>query len=203
LCRDDVFGVAGPRSSQPQSALDAARRDLASRCAATSPAQGSVVITAAQRKLLHTAKSKLMKAGVLTEENYRALLLAEAGVASSIKLDNRGLNKVLRRFVKMGFVNTAHRPLKRQPSGIITPEQQATIEAQYLELERVTGGYDTFAKRTGFNRRCCKKAMPQTRGEAIKVIEGQKAIIERERKGTASLLQAMHSAGEDDSGSAA
>jgi len=138
------------------------------------------MITTAQIKLLHTAKNVLQ----LAEDDYRALLEAEAGVRSSTDLDNRGLNRVLKRLQKMGFNNTSHRPLRRQPRGLITPEQQQIIRANYDELARryaAAGkpGFDTFAKRSGFNRRCCGKAMPQTRADAIKVIEGQKAILAR------------------------
>ena len=134
------------------------------------------MISARQKSLLHVAKSQLR----LDAAAYRSLLQAEAGVTSSNDLDNRGLNRVLKRLAKMGFNNTAHKPLRRQPKGLITPEQQATIAENYRELTRLSGGYDSFAKQTGFNRRCCGKAMPQTRGDAIKVIEGQKAIIGRE-----------------------
>ena len=133
------------------------------------------MITTAQIKLLHTAKNVLQ----LAEDDYRALLEAEAGVRSSTDLDNRGLNRVLKRLQKMGFKNTAHRPLRRQPRAMITPEQQQVIEANYDELARRGIGFDTFARRSGFNRRCCRKAMPQTRADAIKVIEGQKAILAR------------------------
>lgn len=115
----------------------------------------------------------------LDDETYRDLLRAEAGVASSNDLDNRGLSRVLKRLGKMGFTNTAHRPLRPQPKGLVTPEQ-ATIAEQYGVLMELTGGYDTFAKQTGFNRRCCGKAIPQTRGDAIKVIEGQKTIPARQ-----------------------
>ena len=133
------------------------------------------MITAAQIKLLHTAKNVLQ----LAEDDYRALLEAEAGARSSTDLDNRGLNRVLKRLQKMGFRNTAHRPLRRQPRGLITPDQQQILQANYDELARRGIGFDTFAKRSGFNRRCCGKAMPQTRADAIKVIEGQKAILAR------------------------
>lgn len=128
------------------------------------------MISAAQKALLHVAVQQLK----IDEEQYRALLKAEAGVTSSNDLDNRGLNRVLKRLAKLGFVNTAHRPRRRQPQGLITPEQQQLIAENYRQL-----GFDNFARQTGFNRRCCGKAMPQTRADANKVIEGQKAMIFR------------------------
>jgi len=142
------------------------------------------MITDRQKAMLHVAKAKLG----LDDDSYRALLTAEAGVSSSNDLDNQGLNRVLKRLGKMGFTNTAHKPLRRQPKGLVTPEQQATIAANYRELTRLTNGYDTFAKQTGFNHRCCGKAIPQTRADAIKVIEGQKAIIARESSQASDLL---------------
>ncbi len=128
------------------------------------------MISSAQIRLLHTAKNVLR----LEDEDYRALLQSEAGVSSSKDLNNRGLNRVLKRLQKLGFNNTAHRPRRYQPQGLITPEQQALIETNYALL-----GFDAFARRSGFNRRCCGKAMPQTRTDANKVIEGQKAMIAR------------------------
>jgi transposase len=138
------------------------------------------MISTAQIRLLHTAKNVLH----LTDDDYRALLKAEAGVTSSKDLDNRGLNRVLKRLQKAGFKNTAHRPRRAQPQGLISPEQQQLIEDNYERLARLTAaagnpGFHTFAARSGFNRRCCRKAMPQTRADANKVIEGQKAIIQR------------------------
>jgi phage gp16-like protein len=128
------------------------------------------MISNAQKKLLHTAKNALH----LDDEDYRAILHAEAGVSSSNDLDNRGLNRVLKRLGKLGFKNTAHRPHRPQPKALISAEQQNLIADNYRRL-----GFDTFPRQTGFNRRCCGKALPQTRTDANKVIEGQKAMIAR------------------------
>lgn len=129
------------------------------------------MISGAQKSLLHVAKAQLG----LDDDDYRAILKAEAGVTTSNDLDNRGLNRVLKRLSKLGFENTAHRPRVRQPKALVTPEQQALIERNYELL-----GFNSFARRSGFNKRCCGKAMPQTRGDANKVIEGQKAMLGRQ-----------------------
>lgn len=128
------------------------------------------MITSAQKALLHTAKNFLR----LADEEYRAILRAEAGVTSSTELDNRGMNKVLKRLEKLGFKNTAHRPRRRETQALVTPDQQALIERNYEQL-----GFDSFARRSGFNKRCCGKAIPQTRTDANKVIEGQKGMLSR------------------------
>jgi phage gp16-like protein len=129
-----------------------------------------MMATAAQVRMIHVAVTQLG----LADEEYRALLQSEAGVTSSKDLSNTGVNRVLKRFAKLGFNNTAHRPRRYAPKGLITPEQQSMIKQQYEQL-----GWAEFARQMGFNKRCCGKAMPQTRGDAIKVIEGQKAILGR------------------------
>jgi Protein of unknown function (DUF1018) len=129
------------------------------------------MISNAQKTLLHVAKAHLQ----LADEDYRALLEAEAGVSSSNDLDNRGLDRVLKRFAKLGFVNKAHRPRpRRQPAGLVTPAQQLLMQELYEQL-----GWSDPARQMGFARRVCKKSFPQTRGDAIKVIEGLKGMVKR------------------------
>lgn len=129
------------------------------------------MISAAQKTLLHVAKAKLQ----LADEDYRSLLEAEAGVTSSNDLDNSGLDRVLRRLGKLGFVNTAHRAKRRpQPAGLVTPDQQQLMRELYEKL-----GWTDVARQMGFSKRACKKAFPQTRGDAIKVIEGLKGMLKR------------------------
>ena len=129
------------------------------------------MISNAQKTLLHVAKAQLQ----LADEDYRAVLQAEAGVSSSNDLDNGGLDRVLRRLGKLGFTNTAHRPRRKpQPAGLVTPEQQQLICDLYEQL-----GWSDVARQMGFAKRVCKKSFPQTRGDAIKVIEGLKGMIKR------------------------
>src|SRR3954462_12981039 len=121
------------------------------------------MISNAQKTLLHVAKAKLG----LDDETYRDLLKAEAGVTSSKDLDNAGLNRVLNRLGKLGFKNTAHRPLRRrQPhaDSFRTDEQLALITKLYGDL-----GWASDAQKMGFNKKCCGKSWPQTRADATKV----------------------------------
>lgn len=130
------------------------------------------MISDAQKKLLHVAR-RLVRLG---EEDYRALLQAEAGVSSSKDLDNAGLDRVLKRFEKLGFNNIAHKAKARnyQPNATITPEQQQMIRDLYAEL-----GWPEMSRQMGFNKRCCRKSFPQSRSDGIKVIEGLKAMVAR------------------------
>jgi hypothetical protein len=132
------------------------------------------MISNAQKKLLHVARRN---AGI-KEDDYRALLKAEAGVSSSNDLDNTGLDRVLKRFEKLGFNNTAHKAKTRnhQPQATITEDQQQLIRELYAQL-----GWHEMSRQRGFNKRCCKKSFPQTRSDAIKVTEGLKKMLEREK----------------------
>jgi len=138
-----------------------------------------MVISNAQKKLLHTAVSVLG----IDDETYRALLKAEAGVTSSNDLDNAGLNRVINRLQRLGFKNTAHRPRRRAPNAgaLRTEEQLELIAKLYDDL-----GWATDAQRMAFNKKCCKKSWPQTRGDATKVILGLERYIAWRREHPAS-----------------
>ncbi len=140
------------------------------------------MITHAQIALVHVAKSRL----ALDEDSYRAILHAEAGVASARDLDEKGFDRLMRRFEHLGFTSFAHEK-RRQANkrrGTITPEQQSKIAALYMELASASAaagqpGFSSLAAQMAFSRRQCRKAFPQTIGDAIKVIEGQKAMLGR------------------------
>jgi hypothetical protein len=128
--------------------------------------------------LLHVAKSR---AG-FDDETYRDFLEAHAGVRSSKDLTSGSFDAVMRAFEKKtGFVSTAKRQNRarrvHQPAALITPEQQAMIRELYAQL-----GWNEQSRQSGFSKRCCGKSFPQTRGDGIKVIEAQKAILARGEK---------------------
>lgn len=140
------------------------------------------MITPAQISLVHVAKNRLQ----LDDDSYRALLKAEAGVESARDLDAKGFDRLMRRFEHLGFTSLAHEK-RRQANkrrGTITHEQQSKIAALYEELVHASAaaghpGFASTAARTAFNRRQCGKAFPQTIGDAMKVIEGQKKMLGR------------------------
>lgn len=143
------------------------------------------MIDNAKVALIHVAKSQLQ----LDDDDYRALLKAEGGVESSRDLDAAGFDRLMRRFEKLGFVSSAKR-LRRQSrrhgyrAGTITPQQQEKIASLYEDLVRASAaagqpGFHTMAARMAFNERQCRKSFPQTVGEGMKVIEGQKKYLSR------------------------
>lgn len=132
------------------------------------------MISNAQKAVVHVAVAQLK----LHDEEYRALLKAECGVDSSADLDNAKFDRLMKRFEKLGFTSTAKQRKRaravRQPAGLITADQQALIAALYAQH-----GWTDQVRQMGFSKRCCKKAFPQTRTDANKVIEGLKAMIAR------------------------
>jgi hypothetical protein len=135
------------------------------------------MISAAQKTLLHIAKSQLQ----LDREQYEAILQAQAGVTSSNDLDNAGFDAVMVRFEELGFTNTSTKKAswkKRShhfgPDEPVTQRQQLLIRDLYIQL-----GWNDLAQQKAFNQRQTRKPWPQTRRDANKVIEGLKAILKR------------------------
>jgi len=69
------------------------------------------------------------------------------------------------------------------PGALITREQAQTIEHNYEDL-----GLQPQARAT-FNKRMCGKPWPQTVGEAQKIIEARRAMLERKRPASAMIEQ--------------
>lgn len=130
-------------------------------------------LTNRQKRLLHAAARWLG----LDEDTYREILRQEAGVETSLALDQKGLDRVLRRFEQLGFKPSGRAGRRRHvhfPGELPTPDQLALIEHLYEDL----GWWDR-RRQIGFNRRACGRPWPQTREEANKVIEGLKAMLAR------------------------
>lgn len=128
------------------------------------------MITTAQVRLLKTAQRTLH----IEDEDWRALLKAEAGVESSTQLDNVSMSRVMKRLTRLGFSTARTRPT-----------QDSMIADFYAAL-----GWNSLAQRTGFNRHCCGKLQPQTKGEKSNVIIGLERMMERETIRTLAELRA-------------
>lgn len=126
-----------------------------------------------QKALLHVAKTELR----LDDDDYRALLYAEAGVESSKDLDLQGFERVLARFEQLGFRVKRRAPhgraRNRDPHALVTPAQLKKLGDLYQEL-----GWEK-NRQVGFNRRVCGRPWPQTRADANKVIEALKKMLAR------------------------
>lgn len=96
------------------------------------------MITRKQVALLHVAVNRLH----LSEENYRALLLREAGVESSKLLDNDGFDAMMGALARRGFKPAGRKPSYGGRAGMATPAQIAAIR----RLWRVySGAHDEVA----------------------------------------------------------
>lgn len=127
--------------------------------------------------VLRVAKAQLG----LDEDTYRAVLRMQGGVESASELDDSGFDAVMVRFRELGFTSTARqkwfKPADQDAEAVITPGQQQKLESLFALLEW------PLARQQGFNQRMCKKAWPQTRREANRVIEALKAMTGRGYKG--------------------
>lgn len=129
------------------------------------------MISHKKKAVLHIAQDH---AG-FDDETYRDFLFKHAGVRSSNDLTEATFDKVMRAFEsETRFVSTAKQARrdrrKRQPKALRTDLQLQLITALY----NVRGWRET-SRQTGFNKRCCGLAWPQTRTHAQKIIEGSKA----------------------------
>ena len=129
--------------------------------------------------LIHVAKNQLG----LSEDEYRDILFKEAGVYSSTDLDYQGFKEVIEAFNRMGFESTAKKAAKESrrnkkadntQGDTVTPAQQEYIKDLYSRL-----GWYKQERRIGFNKRQIGKPWPQSKEEASNVIEGLKAMLDR------------------------
>ena len=129
--------------------------------------------------LIHVAKNQLG----LSEDEYRDILFKEAGVYSSTDLDYQGFKEVIEAFNRMGFESTDKKAAKESrrnkkadntQGDTVTPAQQEYIKDLYSRL-----GWYKQERRIGFNKRQIGKPWPQSKEEASNVIEGLKAMLDR------------------------
>ena len=78
-----------------------------------------MALNSKQTTLIHVAKTQL----VLSDEDYRTVLLHEAGVETSRDLDNEGFDAVMERFRTLGFEPSATPPAYGHRAAMATPAQ--------------------------------------------------------------------------------
>ncbi|MGB9629078.1 MAG: phage protein GemA/Gp16 family protein [Thermodesulfobacteriota bacterium] len=134
-----------------------------------------------KKALVHIAKEDLH----LSEESYRQILKAVAGVESSTKLTREGFEKVMKRFEEMGFKGLLPRPYHPTPKSRLIPPgspqgQQSITSSQQDFLTYLLGELGwAEAQYQGFCRRIIKKPYPLTRREGQKIIIGLMAILRK------------------------
>ena len=88
-----------------------------------------MALTRKQTALIHVAMTQLS----LSDDDYRAILLHEAGVDTSRDLDNDGFDAVMERFRALGFKPTATPPAYGRRAGMATPAQVSYIRSLWSE----------------------------------------------------------------------
>lgn len=137
-------------------------------------------ITTAQIKLIQVARRQLG----LEDSAYRDILHDQAGVWSCKDLDQGGVEKVLKRFRKMGFkVRTAPSCNERRRrsrkeylenvSELVTFEQKMKLDHLRHDLQLTMYGYQRLCWRTIGRKR------PATVKDGQKMIEAMKAMFSR------------------------
>lgn len=91
---------------------------------------GAKALPEGRRKLLYVAKRRLN----LSDEDFRALLLAYGGTESTGSLDERGFDAVMDRFRALGFVSDARRATLGNRPGMASPAQVQKIKALWGEV---------------------------------------------------------------------
>ncbi len=134
-----------------------------------------------KKALVHIAKEDLQ----LSEEAYRQILKAVAGVESSMELNREGFEKVMKRFEEMGFKGLLPHPYHPIPKSRLIPAgspqgQESITSSQQDFLTYLLGELGwTEVHYQGFCKRIIKKPCPLTKREGQKVIIGLMAILRK------------------------
>jgi len=136
--------------------------------------------------LIHFAKNELG----LNDDVYRDIIECITGKRSAKNLTYGEMDKLMAKFKTMGF---EYKPLKpsqfnghKQPY-FTAPDRDRDALPSLAQMKQIEDlfhglGWIEMDRKRGFIHRQIKKFYPQTRAEAIKVIEGLKAIAFRKNK---------------------
>ena len=129
-----------------------------------------------QTTLIHVAKTQLG----LSDDDYRAILLHEAGVETSRDLDNKGLDAVMERFRALGFKPSATPPAYGHRAGMATPAQAAYIRSLWKEYTDGVGDDRSLGK---WLQRTVKVSDLRfvNFASARKAITGLRAMVEKKK----------------------
>ena len=137
-----------------------------------------MALTRKQTALLHVAKKQL----ALTDEDYRAILHAEARAKSSRELDAIGFEAVIQRFMTLGFTPTSAQRRARASyghrAGMATPEQLDAIRGMWDRWSEGRGGGAAFRQ---WLHRTCKVSHERflTHEQASKAMTGLRVMTRR------------------------
>ena len=135
-------------------------------------------LTREQIAIVHVAAHQLG----MTDEDYRALLMATAGVNSSRGLDEAGFRSVMRRFEKLGFTHgKPQAPQYGQREGMATPAQVELIRTLWAKWHGREDARDSARALGHWLERSYHVSDLRfvTDAMATKAIEGLKAMVRR------------------------
>ena len=130
-------------------------------------------ISPKQIALLHVAKREL----ALDDGNYRAVLSVHGGAKTAKEITQAGFSRLMRYLIRLGFkapAYTGRTSRKRDAGALVGSWQLEKLKKLYTEV-----GIDTAERQQNLCKRVIKKAWPQTRGDANKMIECLKAMARR------------------------
>lgn len=132
--------------------------------------------TRKQTALIHVARTQLG----LSDDDYRAILLHEAGVDTSRNLDNDGFDAVMERFRTLGFKPTAAPPAYGRRAGMATPAQVAYIRSLWQDYTDGVGDDRSLGK---WLQRTVKVSDLRfvSFGAARKATTGLRAMVEKKK----------------------
>lgn len=127
--------------------------------------------------LIHVARQQVSMA----EEDYRAMLLAVAGVESAKDLSSVGFRAVMNRFGQLGFVSTHPQAGFVRRTGMATPEQVTRVRDMWRQWH---GQDDDAALNRWLEKKYGVSALRFADVvKAQKAIEGLKAMLSRQQLG--------------------
>ena len=135
-----------------------------------------MALTRKQTALIHVARTQLG----LSDDDYRTVLLHEAGVETSRDLDNDGFDAVMARFKALGFRPAAAPPAYGRRAGMATPVQVAYIRSLWQEYTDGAGDDRSLGK---WLQRTVKVSDLRfvSFAAARKAITGLRAMVEKKK----------------------
>lgn len=135
-----------------------------------------MALTGKQTALIKVAAKQLG----LNDDDYRAVLLHEAGAESSRDLDNDGFDAVMARFKALGFRPAAAPPAYGHRAGMATPGQAAYIRSLWQEYTDGVGDDRSLGK---WLQRTVKVSDLRfvSFAAARKAITGLRAMVEKKK----------------------
>ena len=131
-----------------------------------------------QIAMIHVAQKQLG----LCDEDYRAILLHEAGVDTSRDLDSDGLDAVMQRFKVLGFKPSTTAPYYGRRAGMAPPAQIALVRSLWNEYTGGEGDDRSLGKWLQHTVKVSDLRFLSS-AAARKAIAGLRAMVEKKKRG--------------------